>query len=262
MVHNGLNLMTFNVRSLIEVSRRIDLLYLLNSNYIDVAFIQETHLKEQHSISLEDYTFFKDSSSQGVGIVIKNNYKCSKIEILDLEFPNIFLDVEIIIDNVPKHFLFGSIYIPCNFNQLKIYNGLSVLARYFEKFDGIFIGGDFNAKNISWGDNINNSNGNIFFNWLQHYCTHFVRICNTFPSFPNGSSFLDHFLISSNLIDNVVPNYKVFSLSTFSDHFPLKLQFSLQDFDFILNPPSTFTSFKNTNWNKFRNNIIHQFIKR
>lgn len=256
MVRNCLKLITFNVRSLIEVSRRVDLLNMLKYNSIDVAFIQETHLRENQNLRLEGYSFFRDNSSQGVGIVIRNVYDCSRVYIPDIKFPNLLLNVKILIDGSPKNFLFGSIYLPCNFDQTKIYNGLSILARIYQNYDGVFIGGDFNAKNSDWGDSSNNSNGIVFCNWLQSFSLEFVRICNTFPSFPNGSSFLDHFLLSSNLVELTDPNYKIHSLTTFSDHFPIKLEINIPNFEFILKPPSTFVSFKKTNWNKFKNEVI------
>lgn len=249
-------MITFNVRSLIEVNRKLDLFNILKYNGIDVAFIQETHLRKNQNLNLEGYCFFKDSSPQGVGIMIRSIYDCSRVVIPGIVFPYLLLNVKILVNNIPKNFLFGSIYLPCNFNQSQIYNGLSILASLHQSYDGVFFGGDFNAKNIVWGDSSNNSNGVVFFNWLQHYSLDFVRICNTFPSFPNGSSFLDHFLLSTNLIDSSYPNYKIQSLSTFSDHFPLKLDIHLQNFDFILKPPLTFVSFKNTNWQKFKNEII------
>ena len=151
--------------------------------------------------------------------------------------------------------LFGSAYIPCNFPTLAITNGLNKILEVSKNYDGFVIGGDLNAKNTAWGDQAENSNGRALCSWLQDNVTDVSRLSDNTPSFPNGSSFLDHFLIDSNLINYDFANFKVFSLPTFSDHFPLKIELQLNNFDFIYNCPRSFSSFKNTNWENFRRNL-------
>ncbi|XP_075162896.1 uncharacterized protein LOC142235529 [Haematobia irritans] len=89
------------------------------------------------------------------------------------------------------------------------------------------------------------------------------RICHTTPSFPNGPSFLDHFLIDSQLIDTNNSNFEISSLSTYSDHFPIKLKLKLEGVNILNNVPATFTSYTNTNWNNFRHDVdsaTHQLM--
>lgn len=252
---------TFNVRSLVERSRRIDLSNLINCNNIDFAFIQETHLKSNHKVYLDNYNFIRDFTTQGVGIAIRKKYSFSKIIIPGISFPNIFIEIHISINNQIKKILIGSIYIPCNLNPSQFENGLTNIANFSRTFDALIIGGDFNSKNISWGDNFNNLNGNTFSNWLNIYSHSFVRLCNDFPSFPNGCSFLDHFLLSSNIVDLIDPNFNVESLPTFSDHFPLILNLNFFEFDFILNHPKSYLSFKNTNWDVFKNDLTLKILQ-
>ena len=151
--------------------------------------------------------------------------------------------------------LFGSAYIPCNFPTLAITNGLNKILEVSKNYDGFVIGGDLNAKNTAWGDQAENSNGRALCSWLQDNVTDVSRLSDNTPSFPNGSSFLDHFLIDSNLINYDFANFKVSSLPTFSDHFPLKIELQLNNFDFIYNCPRSFSSFKNTNWENFRRDL-------
>lgn len=255
-----LNLLTFNVRSLIDCSRKLDLLNTLKSQSIDIGFIQECHLRNPN-IFLEDYNFLYDNSPLGVAIVLKKSYSFSMLNPQGISFPHIFIHVKLIINNSQKNFLFGSVYLPCNFSPPLIYSGLCKILQFSRNFDGTIIGGDFNSKNPEWGDLFENSNGKIFLNWLQDFSLDFVRVSDNRPSFPSGSSFLDHFLISSNFCDFFNQNCSVASLPTFSDHFPIKLQIVLSDFDFLIKHPRYFTSFKKTNWTTFSNDLGASLIE-
>lgn len=260
MIRNALNLLTFNVGSLVGVSRRVDLLNSLRINRVDIAFIQETHLRSRHRVSFDEYNCIQDKSSQGVAIVLRKSYKYSRLFLSELEFPNVLISIEFLMDGVVKKFLFGSVYIPVNCQARILNNGLQRLGDFAQGFDGTFIGGDFNSRHSSWGDSAHNANGNIFFNFLQTNPLYFVRICDSMPTFPNGTSFLDHFLISPNCIDSFNQSFEISSLSSFSDHFPLKLRIQIRDFEIILRPPLNFISFKNTNWDNFKNDVTLSII--
>lgn len=261
MVRRKLNLFTFNVRSLVEASRRIDLQNALMANAIDIAFVQETHLRKGQNVFMGDYTFIKDFSPLGTGIAIRKLYRFYKQSIPGLQFPNTFISVKIMVENMEKNVLFGTVYIPCNCDQNLFYDGLSKIFSFSQNFDGVIMGGDFNAKHVSWGDGLNNLNGNTFYRWLQQNSLHFTRLSDSAPSYPNGHSFLDHFLLSSSLVQPDRGNVVVSSHQTFSDHFPLKLQVKLPDFEILLNPPSNFVSYRNTNWDDFRNEVANELLK-
>lgn len=250
-----LNVMTFNVRSLVDTSRRVDLLNTLHYNKIDVGFIQECHLRENRSVHLKGYNFIYDNSRIGVAVVVKNTINYSRINIDDINFFGSFIQIELKTNNSCKKILFGSIYIPCNYPTAAIVNGLNKILDTSKNFDGFIIGGDLNAKNGVWGDLAENSNGRVIRSWLQDHIVEVNRLSDNTPSFPNGSSFLDHFLIDANLINAHTPNFKISSLPTFSDHFPLKIELQMNYFDFILNSTRSFSSFKNTNWDNFRRDI-------
>lgn len=66
--------------------------------------------------------------------------------------------------------------------------------------------------------------------------------------------------MSSNIIGDLNQNYKVTGLPTFSDHIPLKLQIFFPDFELILRTPNKFTSFKNTDWTAFKNDISNTLL--
>lgn len=260
MVHNVLDLITFNVRSLIEYGRRFELHSLMKKFDIDIAFLQETHLRAGGNISFEGCHFLRDNSAQGVAILLKKHFKFRKEVILGFLFPNLFISIDVSINGVLRKILLGSVYIPGNSSQSQILSSLSSLGNYSGGFDFTFIGGDFNARHISWGDSMNNSNGNCFYDFLQVNPHFFTRISSSCPTFPNGSSYLDHFLFCSNTSDLPNPVCSTSCLPSFSDHYPLKLNVILPSFEIVLQPPPTFTSYESTNWDDFKHDITQGIL--
>lgn len=255
MARKNLNFLSFNVRSLIESSRRLELLNLLRYHNIDICFVQETHFRKNSNITLENYNLVRDNSSQGTAIIFDKKLKFSVVNILGVKFPNCFVEISLSFSGRAKKFLFGSVYVPSNFPRSDLIRSLDAIKTYSMNYEGVFVGGDFNSKSIDWGDSMDNINGNNLKEWLQYSFHDFTRICDRSPSFPNGSSYLDHFLISSNLLQHTNENFKISTLSSFSDHFPLKLIFKFPDFDLIFAPPILFTSFKDTDWKEFQRDI-------
>lgn len=255
MVHRRLNLLTFNVRSLIDTSRQIELSSTLVNNNIDIAFIQECHLRGNRRCNIPGYTFIYDYSPLGVAIIIKNSIDYNRITGDNIGFNHLFISIQITSDNVCRKYLIGSLYIPCSMAISNINEGLGKVLLATEDFDGFIIGGDFNSKNVAWGDTMDNCNGKVFHNWLQNNALEVTRICDITPSYPNGASFLDHFILSPALIDNDSLNYKISSIASFSDHYPLKLELSLDASGLGLRNSHKFTSYKNTNWDHFRRDM-------
>lgn len=255
MTHRPINSLSYNVRSLVETSRRIDLQKTLFHNNIDIGFIQECHLKKNTKMSISGYNFVYDGSSIGVAVVIKDSIPYNKIFINNTGFSCSFIQIDIKSNNTRKRFLIGSIYISCNHSTTNLYAGLSKILDTASSFDGFILGGDLNAKNQVWGDLADNSNGKILQKWLMDHNLDVIRICDKKPSYPNGSSFLDHFLLSPHLINVTAPNFNISTLPTFSDHFPVKMELKFDSAELILQSPRLLTSYKNTNWPQFRRDL-------
>lgn len=85
-IRNSLNLVTFNVGSLVNIARKLELNVILDQGNADIAFLQELHLPEGNNIYLDNFIVLRDKSSVGVGIVIKKTISYSKISIPDLKF--------------------------------------------------------------------------------------------------------------------------------------------------------------------------------
>lgn len=256
MNHRSLNFLTFNVRSLISKSRQIDLANTLKCNNIDIAFIQECHLKSIRSVKINGYNLIYDHSPIGVAILIKNSLQYSKFFLKDIGINTSFIQITSKQNNnTQRKFLLGSVYVQCIYSPQQLEADLNTILRSCQSFDGFILGGDFNAKCTSWGDIQDNVNGKALKKWLDANILDVLRICDSHPSYPNGPSYLDHFLISAHLINKDDPNYSVSSLPSFSDHFPLKLKIKMEFLNIILKPPRTFTSYRNTNWHNFRSDL-------
>ncbi|KAI8127396.1 hypothetical protein CVS40_3143 [Lucilia cuprina] len=186
--------MTFNVRSLIETSRRIELNKVLMDSGVDIAFIQETRISSDCDLRLHNFKTVRDSSALGTAIFIRKNIGFRCIEIHDIGFNGCFIELDLTGSSQCRKFLLGSVYIPCNFPAADTIASLDIIRHFSSSYDGTIIGGDLNAKNTSWGDGLTNLNGRSLSEWLGDSGAQFKRICDVNPSFPNGSSFLDHFL--------------------------------------------------------------------
>lgn len=255
MVRRSLKLLTFNVRSLREKSRQIDTLNILIRNNIEIGFIQETHLRQNRKICINGYNFINDNTGVGVAIVIKNTIQYKRVFPCDFDLIGVFIQVDIRTETTTKSLLIGSIYIPTNCPSVTLSDGLNKILNLAKSYDAFIFGGDLNAKNPVWGDTLENSNGKILYTWLQDNSVDVARKCDSSPSYPNGSSFLDHFLISPHLLNHSSINFNIRSLPSFSDHFPLELSLQLGQANLILRQPRNFRSYKNINWNNFRHEM-------
>lgn len=251
----ALKILNFNVASLIDHSRRIELERILLSNNITLAFVQETHLNERCRVFLDSYTVLRNDSMQGVAVILKNNITYKVIDSSITKFPCIFIAISFRCNGDSKSLLLGSIYIPTNTASSHIIEELDKINLLADCFDGVIIGGDLNAKNPLWGDLVMNMNGRGLEKWLNNPNTKLVNIASTCPSYPGSSAYLDQFLISSHLLDYFNPNFSIKTLPTFSDHLPLLLDIRISDADIPLTEPSSFRSFKGTDWNNFREDL-------
>ncbi|XP_058976123.1 uncharacterized protein LOC101890983 isoform X1 [Musca domestica] len=253
MDHRSLKFLTFNVRSLVDRSRQIELKNTLLHNNIDIAFIQECHLRSNMRVKISGYTFVYDNSPTGVAIFIKDSIQFKRVSVPATGINTTL--IEISSNNSTKKYLLGSVYIPCSYPVQRLDLDLNTLLQLSSNFDGFIFGGDLNSKSPTWGDSYENSNGRVLRSWLSDNSMDVIRICDTSPSYPSGTSYLDHFLLSNHLINSRNPNYTISTRPTFSDHFPIKLDLKLDHLNIDLTPPQFFISYKNTNWHNFRQDI-------
>ncbi|XP_075150698.1 uncharacterized protein LOC142224797 [Haematobia irritans] len=199
-----IKLITFNVRSLNDTSRQLDLTSLLSHNKIDIGFIQECHLRRNRKIRINGYNIITDNSPVGTAVVTKNCINFRRVYLNNIGMNTCLAQIDFITSGIRKRYLFGSVYIPCNHPTQTLESDLDKLLQFCKTFDAFVLGGDLNSKDTSWGDSNENSNGRTLHSWLGSNLLDIIRICDRAPSYPNGSSFLDHFLVSTQLIDTSV----------------------------------------------------------
>ena len=123
-----------------------------------------------------------------MAIAIKKSISYNIIDIGNIGFNGIFIQIVFNINGIRKKYLIGSIYIPCNYASSSLSDGLSKILDMASRFDGFIMGGDLNAKNPVWGDLIENGNGKVLQSWLLDNALDVVRLCDGTPSYPNAQS--------------------------------------------------------------------------
>lgn len=118
MDHRILNLLSFNVRSLNDKSRQIDLTKTFLFNNIEVGFIQECHLRRNRIANSEGYNAIFDHSNVGVAIFIKKSIHYTRIVTNDVRVNIYIIQIVAKHNGLSKIYALGSIYIPCNYPSL------------------------------------------------------------------------------------------------------------------------------------------------
>ncbi|KAI8116056.1 Nucleic-acid-binding protein from transposon X-element, partial [Lucilia cuprina] len=190
------------------------------------------------------------------GCVAYKKYVKGKLERLDKARKDNFLQCN------KNHLTFASLF-HSNLNNNNSKNRCSPIVEEFLKLSKLFLEPEeptleqeihkflIDYKNMQKSE----VKDEVLNNWLLDHSLDVSRICDAGPSYPNGLSYLDRFLLSPHFTGSGIFNLKIYSCPTFSDHFPLKLEIDLQWGQIILNNPRHFTSYKNTNWSRFRNDL-------
>ena len=130
----------------------------------------------------------------------------------------------------------GSIYVKLNYpnaieDTINMLNRAQDLCPKF-RAKGVLLVGDFNSRNVEWGDSITNDYGTKLKNNLDS--TKFNIISPTNPTFlcENGSSFIDLVIISQNLADKITqvktdPDVELFSGAPIRGHVPVTFNFTI-----------------------------------
>lgn len=133
--------MTFNVRSINDKSRQIDLQRTLSANNIDVGFIQECHLRRSRKVRIDGYDIVNDNSPIGVAVLIKKSILHTKIVISDVGVKTCMIQIECLQNSVRKKIALGSLYVPCNYPAQQLEADLDKLMQVCARYDGLIFGG-------------------------------------------------------------------------------------------------------------------------
>lgn len=217
---NKLKILELNVNSIISLQRRHELNRIIIQHNPDIFLLNETHLNNRHKINFKNYTLIKRDSltkDSGTAILVKSNIK---IEIINIKHN--FENLETVIIKVSltqdKSVYCLSIYVNPN-RSIHMPDFESLFKVLDLKNNSYIIGGDFNCRHQFLNDTIANSFGNKFTQWyFQNYSDYNITILNSDKPTYKNISYLDFFLISSDLIDGPLKKQKIETHPTFSDH--------------------------------------------
>jgi hypothetical protein len=210
-----------------------------------ILVITETKLINSDKITLKNYTITrkdrnnnKNTRGAGVLIAVRKGIPYTSMKITNTSLETAAIQLE---GNGPA--IVGA------YNPPQNYFKVSELAKILGISNKIIPAGDLNAKNIPWNCNTNETNGITLEKFLN---TSGTRI--NFPNEPthtplNGTSptTIDMFLVK-----NILNYTRAKTLNELnSDHSPITMETTFDGFEVS----KTITSFKNTDWKKFRIDI-------
>lgn len=245
------NIHALNVNSVVRLPRRVFLSRYLVEHNPDFLLLSETCLRNKHRITLKNYNLFRTDATtnmRGTAILVKDSLNCKQ---LYLPFPTNFEYTAVTLKcGTNKLFIF-SIYI--HSNKLTNCDDFTKVLGFCSPSDYLIMGGDFNAKHISWQNYNNNPNGRVLNDWLSSTAIINRLTLKTAPAptrrDATSFSFIDLFLIS----DNISSNNQVHNFDFESDHTAIATHINLP----ILEPstPKYIYDFNSTNWLQVNNQI-------
>lgn len=214
---------------------------------LDLVLLNETKLTDKDKIKINNYQILrKDRTNRGggVAIIIKNNIAYQTIKLdnrLSIEAICIKLENKthiIAVYNRPSN----------NFTNLD----LDILTSVGDR---VLIIGDLNAKHTSWNNTRNNTNGLTLYNYSKS--NNLVILCTQDPThYPENNTTPTHIDIIINKNTNNITN-PVSIPGLTSDHNPVHFKLNHIKKE---NIRKSITSYKNTDWGKFKQDINDSII--
>ena len=193
-----------------------NLTQLVETQYIDIAFIQEPHIINNKIAGIPSRyrTYYSGQGKKRAAIVIINN-QIDAVLIHQLSEEDSVV-IEIIHENLK--FLAASMYLDINH---EIENDLKKVDKVIEysKTQGILIAMDSNARSKTWYDHITNTRGNILEEYLLGQNLHIMNEYQESTTFEStrGSSNIDLTLTNNKLV-SLLNNWNISEVESCSDH--------------------------------------------
>lgn len=214
---NTEKVLQWNCRSV--VSKKSDLIYLINKYKPRILALQETWLKPGHSFRIPGYACLREDRSDGyngVAILIKHS-----LPFTHLPIPNHSHEFSIIAVSI-ENICFVSIYIPHPSSHIiqEVADILSTLPKPFIML------GDLNCHHQAWGSSLSNSVGNFLLDLLD-----LQNLCVLNTGTPTRRTEPGQ-LVSAPDLSVCTPSlaslftWETLSLTYGSDHFPIILSFT------------------------------------
>lgn len=244
---------TLNCTSVYTLQRRHQLYHIIKRMKPDILLLQETWLKEVNILQIPRYESIRTDANGtylGTAILIKNTFVWEQIHLPKVNF--IETTAAVIDLQANMKVLIITIYIPANITTGDMDRELEAIREEAVKYDACIIGGDFNARDLSWDNGIN-IRGPHLQRWAAENSDLFTHLVPSEPTFPRSGSRIDHFIISNELVNN---NTYLEVEPTFSTHNSVTLELHLRNglIPMVQMPP-LFRDFSGVNWIGFREDI-------
>ena len=245
MLRKNLKILSLNCDSLIGHERRIQLQAITRTDRPDVVLLQETHFNKRHHLVIAGFRVFRNDEGNGTAILIKNNIKCCQVTTTT---EHVGLCLAKIYAEGSEDIIIGSLYIPCDIHSEQMRADMRKLEEIIEERDFCVLGGDLNARHLSW-DTENNRNGPRLRKWLDTPNQLYQLMSPPVPT--RGESKLDHFLVSR-AIQNAT-NTTVNAKESFADHKYIIMEYSsAAPLGLMYGAPQTVYNYKKADWIKFK----------
>jgi hypothetical protein len=248
-VHNSsrLNVLTWNANSILR--KRLEFFDFLLENSIDIALLNETHLKPGTGFSHPDYRCYRldrvGRSKGGVAVMVRHDLPHTLLSSFRTRVTEC-IGVSVVSSSGPVDFI--SAYFPgARHSPEDISNFRNDILHLTSSQRSFFIGGDLNSRHSSWGCSRANQAGNALFECGGPFAVHFPPTPTRIPSNPRQRP---------STLDLVLTNgfHDIFDISTktalSSDHLPVLFEVEL---DVRREVPEHFIfDYRNADWTLFR----------
>lgn len=226
----------------------------------DIVLLNETHLKEKHTLYLKNYNVVRHDrpggKAGGTAILVKKNFK---YEVLDNTMEAELLEnTAISLETTNNNML---ILVASYARKGPTQKFRSDLEKLFDKLNLIsqsnyyIVAGDFNAKHVKWANRINDERGINLLDWLENNDIKYrlqLHHSNT-PSFPKNASYIDLLLSDARLEFLNSINNKLPVIQIESDYTAIIAQIEIQRQNIITTNETIGTyNYPKAKWSKFQ----------
>lgn len=179
-----LNIMTYNCNSIVASVSRIEELKLFLRRYdVCVSLLNETFLKPNVSFDIPGYNVIRtDSDGRGAGtaILVRSDVKYREVRVPHLTSFKDVTGIQVF-SNTSTVTVF-SVYVPNAVNNILP----SCIGKLLCMDERVILGGDFNARHVSWGCYNSNTRGNNLHRYLQSHSGVRFLVPESPTYYPNG----------------------------------------------------------------------------
>ena len=183
----------------------------LEDENISILSVGETESTNPEVLELNNMSVICDTNNaknKGAALYVNDRYSLTKLEEISKLSTNLDSCWGLVVIE-KKRYIIGSIYVKRDYNRAMIEVSTMLSAaeelQRKHKASGIILTGDFNARHFSWGDKLCDKYGNklveVIDNKKYTVCT------SATPTFlatkNNGSSIIDLFLVSNNIVESI-----------------------------------------------------------